>query len=512
MYNDAQEVFDQIQHEIGQHNGEDLIKHLLLKLNQHGSTDLEDMRRYAPWNLLLLVKWTTLYGDFSASKSNQPVPEHVVTRLLNLMHALNDRVSEFKTVAEIHLYLRKLAYQQFWLQRTESIPFGLAYQYLLFGDLPTHHPFQTLFESETGVSISEFIHLAYSLFQYLLIDDSKILLMKEWFFAEAQAYSWDTVVSFLDSVSITTDDAQLWLAKHENNKSAAYRTIASEYFEHSPFARFPLFKHEGKYFVISPTLLLNSLSTFVYDELRRVDADAFMNKFGNMFQKLLDRSLRSVGLNILTEDDLLRHFGRNSGEKVVDFLVTDKDCNVFVESKGVSMRWEGMVAQLPETLRRERSVRSIVAAVRQAYDLSSRIHAGDCIGGTKVGGGENYLLVVTMKDFFVGSGQDFRQYIAPVKIDEIVADYGGKEHIPLKNIFFVSIDELHIVLGEVAHGSWTVSQFMKDAVSKGRTFGGYPTFRQLITESNGDIHPPPIVRQATDELSQRLASILGQNH
>lgn len=508
MFSDAQDVFDQIQLLIRQHNGEDLIKHLLIRLNQPGSTEIEEMRRYEPWNLLLLVKWATLYGDFSTAKSDQPVPDQIVHTLLKLMQALCDQVSAFETVAEVHLYMRKLAYQQFWLQAKESIPFGLAYQHLIFGTLPADHPFQIRFEAITGVGISEFIQLSFAILHYLLVENSRILLMKEWFFAEAQAYSWDTVERFLDSVSITTDDAGVWLAEHENDKSAAYSTISSEYFERTPFFRYPLFKHDGKYFVISPTLLLHSLSTYVHDELRRDDPQAFMKKYGNMFEKLLDRSLRSVGLNVLTEKDLERHFRHNSGQKVVDFLIAEDGCNIYVESKGVTMRWEGMVAQLPETLRRERSIRSILKAVRQAYDLSSRIHVGDRICGTEVGGVANFLLVVTMNDFFVGSGRDFREYIAKQKIDDIVADCGGKEHIPLQNIFFVSVNDLYLILGEIAHGSRTLSQLMKDAAAKVRTFGGYPVFRQLITEINGDIHPPPIIQQATDELLQQAADIL----
>lgn len=510
MYNDAQEVFDQIQHEIGQHNGEDLIKHLLLKLNQRGSTDLEEMRRYAPWNLLLLVKWTTLHGDFSVSKSNQPVPEHVVTRLLNLMHALNNQVSEFRTIAEFHLYLRKLAYQQFWLQARESIPFGIAFQYLLFGELPADHPFQTQFEDLTGVTIDDFIHLAFAVFRYLLIDDSRILLMKEWFFAEAKEYGWDVIESFFDAISVTTEDAQLWLAKHENDKNAAFKTIASEYFEHSPFARYPLFKHDGKYFVISPTLLLHSLSTFIHDELRSIDSNTFMDKFGNMFEKLLERLLRSTGISVLTEDDLLNHFGRISNQRVVDFLVSDNGCTIFIEAKGVTMRWEGMVAQLPGTIR-NLSKSSILKGIRQAYNLADRIQAGDTICGTQIGQGENYLLIVTMKDFFVGNGQDFRNHIAPADVDNIKAEYGHSEPIPLENMFFVSIDELNTVLGEIAHGSWGFSQLMQAAVARGNTFGGYPAFRQLITESNGDIHPPPVIQQAIDELFQRSDDVLNKN-
>ncbi len=44
MNNNAQDVFEQIRFQIEQLNGEDLLKHLLIKLNQPDSTAIEEMR------------------------------------------------------------------------------------------------------------------------------------------------------------------------------------------------------------------------------------------------------------------------------------------------------------------------------------------------------------------------------------------------------------------------------------------------------------------------------------
>lgn len=503
----AQEVFNEIRSHIEQLNGEDLLKHLLIKLNQSNATDIEQLRKYQVWNMLLLVKWTVLHGDFTELRKFEPVEEIKLHKLLDLTSNLSDQVSEFSNFSELHLYLRKLAYQQFWLRRTESIPFGIAHQFLLFGGLPKNHSFKKRFEAIAEISIDDFIHMSTALFQYLLFDDSRILIMKEWFFAEAQRYGWNTVSGFLDSISITTEDARTWLEEYEKEKNKSYRSLAYEYFEHSPFARHPLFKHEDKYFVISPTLLLHSLSTFVHDVLREDHPSEFMDRFGKMFEKHLELSLRSVALRVLTESDLLRHFGRNTGQKVVDFLILDNGCKILVEAKGVAMRWEGMVAKLPGTIR-SASKNSILKAIQQGFDLAARIAAGDTICGAQVGGGEAYLLVVTMKDFFVGSGRDYYNHIAKAEIDKIKAKFGGAEPIPLDNMFFVSADELDIILGEIAHGSWSFSQLMAAAVNEGHTYGGRPVIRQLVTQRNGDIHPPPLTQKATDELLRRLYQTL----
>ncbi len=506
----AQVVFDQIRSQLEHLNGEDLIKHLLFKLNDPDATSMEQISQYEPRHLLLLVKWTVLYGDFSSLRQEEPVAEVQVQHLVNLTKRLSDHVSEFTTLSDVHRYLRKVAYQQFWIQQRESIPFGIARQHVLFGNLETNHRFQNRFADITGISIRNFLNMSTAIFSYLLIDDSRVLIMKEWFLAEAQEYGWDTVEQFLDTISITAEGARSWLEKHEKDKHESFRTVANEYFERSPFVRYPLFKHGDYYFVISPTLLLHSLSSFVHDVLRKSNADAFMAKFGDMFEELVKRSLRSVELDVLTEDDLICHFGRNPNQKVVDFLVVDSGCNIYIEAKGVVMRWEGMVAQLPHTLRNERSMRSILKAIKQACSVASKVKGGESICGTQVGGGENYLLIVTMKEFFLGNGQTLRSYVAEDKIEQIIEGFGNTPPIPLENTFLVSVDELDIILGEIANGSWTLSQLLSAAVATGHTFGVHPVFRELVTQSNSDIHPPPIIQKATNDLLRRAAAILNK--
>ena len=114
-----------------------------------------------------------------------------------------------------------------------------------------------------------------------------------------------------------------------------------------------------------------------------------------------------------------------------------------------------------------------------------------------------------MKEFMIGSGRNFYHNIAKDKIDRIKADYDDKEPIPLDNIFFVSVDELDIILGQVAQGSWSFSQLMAAAVEAGHTFGVQPVFRELVTRGNGDIHPPPVIDQAMEELLKTASDTLG---
>ena len=103
--------------------------------------------------------------------------------------------------------------------------------------------------------------------------------------------------------------------------------------------RYPLIKVGNTYLIISEILLETALSTFVADVLRDHDTHWFMRGFGSMYEGLLNCSLSSIGVDFVTETDLVQHFGHRKGLKLVDFVVSDKGCNIFIEAKGVSLRW-----------------------------------------------------------------------------------------------------------------------------------------------------------------------------
>ena len=131
-----------------------------------------------------------------------------------------------------------------------------------------------------------------------------------------------------------------------------YRAVEYEYFEPSPFLRHPLIRHDDMLFrrFLRPCCL-SRYTTFVYDALRRENAQEFMNKFGPMFEGLVGRSVTSVQNVVLREDDLKRHFSDSANQQYVDFLVVEKECNIFIEAKAVAMSLQGMVTDRPGTVR-----------------------------------------------------------------------------------------------------------------------------------------------------------------
>lgn len=498
----AYRIFKNIRNRIGRLNGEDLLRDLLELLNTEDATSVERQRYCPVWDLLLLVKWTIMYGDFSNLRQHDPVWPSQVNALLDRMYNLSEQTDEISTLQDAALFCRRLSNQQIWLQRRESIPIGLARQWILFGDLTSDHIFEDTFYRITNLSLKDFIDLSTAV---LVMDLNGIgpFVTEQSFSFLANSFGTDKIDKYLASISTTLDHARNWLT----TKAETLDDVEEEYFEQSPLARFPLIKHGEYNFFISRYMLLWSLSTFVYDVLRNHDANMFMREFGAMFESHLGETLRFIGTDLLTECDLREHFGKRKSQKLVDFIVIENDCNIFVEAKGVALRSAAMVTKSPELIE-TRTRTSIQKGIKQGFAVASSLPLGTEIRGARLGSSENYLIIVTFKDLYLGNAQYYFDNFAPDVIGEIIAPYGNSEVIPLSNILFVSVDDLEILLGEVVFGSTTISEFVARAAKTVSSFEGRPVFRQLITQSNGDIHPPPVIKRATEELFKRAADIL----
>ena len=373
----------------------------------------------------------------------------------------------------------------------------------MFGSLSEDHPHYVMFQQITKLSLDDFIDLStYLAFEICNSDNrtrSKLEINAETFSRIETIYGLKTIRDFLDSISITIADGRTWLQQH----SKYYDNITNEYFEQSPFMRYPLIKVGDTYLVISDILLKTALSTFVADVLRAYDTQWFMRKFGSMYEELLDSSLSSIGVNFVTESRLVQHFGYRSRRKFVDFIVVDKGCNIFIEAKGVSLRWDVMVTDIPVKIAK-RSDTSIEKGIRQAYDLAANLLPGTTIDGIEVGCRENYLLLVTFKDTYLCNGQFYYNNIDSIVIDDIIANVGKGELIPLSHIFLISVDELELLLAQVAHGPKTISEWLALAVDNEEMLIPEPKFRRLITQSNGEIKYTPLIRQTFRNLFRRV--------
>lgn len=407
-------------------------------LRQPNSNEMERLQRH-PWLVLLLVKWAI--GDeqsFGAGRK-KPTKEDVL-KALNLILELGKKSRYPSQFEHYTLFLRTIAYQQFIYQEDFQAS-CLARQFIMFADLPANHFIKTEFHKITGLEINDFLELLFLL--YVNFADKKVNAVTVDFFKPVmERYSESKVIAFLKNFSKPFGEIKKAIAARSEGK-----ITAEEYYEQTLFLAYPLVEGTGTYLSIERYVLFRCMEHFIYDRMKIWDAQRFMNEFGTIFERSVERAVQYSQLPYTTEAKLKEIFGDTT--KVVDFVITDGDANVHVDAKAVEMAYQGKVAHLCAKV--EDRTKLILKAIEQANDVVKNLAESTDPRATTIRRDKNYLIVVTYKDLYLGNGVVLHEGVAKESIDAIRARYtsGG---IPLENMYFLNINEFEIFANAIANG------------------------------------------------------------
>lgn len=450
----ANGAFRKVRNRLRKHLPFEIIAACIKKLNEQPVNRIQHLTMYPPWRLLLLIKWTFIYGEY-LSPNRKKLTVNDFNYLLNLMHDFQGSLRLPNEYDNIFLFFRNMAFQQFWLQREFNMAY-FARQSLLFGKLENKHPFERMFVEKCGVSISEFIELGMMIMTRFTIE-KQMSVTSHWFRTVADKYKLGAIQKFLDLLSIDFNSLREKLIKEKQPN----RKISYEAYEQTPLRRTPLLKHDSKYYPFSVELLARCLETFIYDTLRSDDPNDFMNKFGLIFEKYVGNSVSNTKIKHFTErqlTDILPGEG-----KLVDYLLIDKNNKIFIDAKGVEMSYLGMVGHEPEVIT-DKTRNSIVKGIQQGFETAKRLGNVERIGEIETGSGNNFLIVVTFKDMYVGNGTDFYEYVAKETLDKIIGQSGNKASIPFEHMYFMSIDDFDLLTSGIALGEINLTEILDHAV------------------------------------------------
>jgi hypothetical protein len=397
------------------------------------------------------------------------------------MHDLEGCLRHPSEYENIFLFFRNVAFQQFWLQHEFNMV-NFARQNLLFGRLDNVHPFRKRFAEKCGVAIPDFIELAMMIMTRFTIE-KQTSVTPGWFRTVADKYEPGTIEKFLDLLALDFESLKEKLVKQQSNRKVQY-----EAYEKTPLRETPLLKHNSQYYPFSPELLARCLETFIYDTLRSDGPNDFMNKFGPIFEKYVSNSISNTKIRYFTEEELSDIL---PGEgKLVDYLLIDEGNKIFIDAKGVEMSYLGMVGhQLNVITNKTRT--SIVKGIQQGFEMASRLGNVKKLGEIEIGEGNDYLIVVTFKDMFVGNGLDFYEYVAKDILNKLMSQYGGTAPIPFEHMYFMSIDDFDLLSGGIASGEIGLTRMLKYAVKSDKLWETKKfTFAQHIYEMCPKIKPP----------------------
>ena len=408
-------------------------------------------QRYLPWFSLLLIKWTFLDGRWDKALPNKPFNSTTLGRLMNRMHKLNNLARSPRQYDHSYLFMRHLAFQQLWLQEETEDKVRLARQIFLFGNLQDDHTFKRDFKQNSGIEIDHFIELSLCLMGRFIWNNQADNVAESWFDSLQASYPSETVKKFLSHISGDINRVKT----HLEQDTGANRDISYEIYEQSPLMRYPLLKDNDKYYVYSIILLLHSLQSFIYDTLKAKSPNAFVNKFGKIFEEYVARGIDYMGLPYKHEHSLQKTL---DGGKAVDFIVVDDNCNILIDAKGVEMNQLGMVDHRPKVIL-NRTKTSVMKGIQQGTEVAHKLKDNSQIDGLQTGC-QNFLLVVTYKDFYVGNGKTFYEAIGRERVDQIRAEYDASQ-LPYENMYFISVDDFDYLVRLVHDGQCGLAEAIK---------------------------------------------------
>lgn len=463
------------------------------------SSPTEDLQKH-PWLVFLLLKWVLLDDQFD-HRDKQGISKQEFFSLLGRMRGLGSKLtarmpSEY---AHYRLWLRNISYQQF-LYQSNFNGSAFARQSLLFDKLPDNHPFRTQFQKATGIPLSDFFELS-AMLLVRVMNDKNSPIVTSWFSPVTHRYDAAIIQRFLDILSCDLNSLREHLM--EGNDPRIRRP--SELYEETQFVKFPLLKDNEQYHIWHPMIFNRGLEYIVYDTLRSPDPSAFMDKFGDIFENYVHRSIEYLGLPYLREDQIKSKLTGTG--KVTDFLITEDGANIFVEAKGVEIVYLGKVSYIPEEICR-RVENSAIKGIEQGFEVVKRLSAQGSLNQTFQATSENYLLVITLKELYLGNGKDFYDAVAKDKIDALIGNTNSPP-IPLENIYFLTVDDLDHFANCVNKGEVKFIDFIRKAVredSSGSTKKFH--FRQYLSEIGTNIGSPQYLEEEIENIFGRVESLL----
>lgn len=457
-----------------------------------------DQLQKLPWLVLLLIKWVLVDEEYDTS-GKRDLDANRFRKILQLMHDLGSKIRGPSQYAHHALFFRNIAYQQFLYQHSFGLA-CLARQSLLFGSVEDSHLFKREFVNLTGMSIEHFVELALILL-CRFINGKGYTISPQWFQTVRSYYTADEIEALLGALSINFPDLRQKLL---NIEGAGRRS--SEFYEQTPFLRFPLLKVNGQYLCVYPNVLFCNLEHFIYDVLRSWDSNRFMAKFGEVFERYVEKGLIYAKVPHVNEAVLERELGGTGS--LIDFLCHDKDSNILIDAKAVEMAYEGKVTHLAEIVK-NRVKTSIIKAIEQAFDVLRRLQITNSENPAIRQRSTNYLLVVTFKELYLGNGKNFYDAIAKDKLDEISEKYGGGPQIPLENMYFITVEEFDYLIEMIRSGKTSFEGALakakeSDADMRSRKFD----FFLHLSSWDNELKPPQYIQDEQERVYDKIVQIL----
>jgi hypothetical protein len=427
-----------------------ILAHCMREMNKEQS--IEQIRNYPSFGLLLIMQWTFAHGHLPYRRKTE-LPVEEFRYLVNLWHHMADLVKMPNEYEHTGLFIRNLAFQQLWLQGPQTKRDYIR-QYVLFRRNESNHYFNALFREKYRIELKHFLDLSLALSIFLLRIEGRPVLTKHWYDSLKPHYPNGTIEAFY--LLISGDRYEL----REIAKNASKGSILKQFYRRTPFRHRPFYRlPNGDCYLLSNPILGYYINNAVYDMLRRPNPQEFMQSFGRVFEDYVFERINEA---------MLRYWDKSEIQNVcdglnVDAIFEDGDSLVYLDVKGVEMAALGMVPSASNLIA-DKLKTSVLKGIKQGYASNEAIKVSSGEYSDK----EPFLLIVTFKELFLGSGSTFEETVGYDFLSEVNAETDPEYQIPSENMFFMDIQEFERLLLVIKGGNHTLLEILLHAREQNR--------------------------------------------
>lgn len=415
----------------------------------------------------------------------------------NLRQRLWDLPERMRTAGlnSVAAFIRRLIHPQLGFQVHPSL--GFLREAALINELPMEYALRRMFEEKTGLSPFQFIDFAFATYTAVIVDNKKVISFR-WYDPLRRTYGDRAFQSFLSIVSRTYEELPLFA----RSLMRSTHRHESEYFEFTPFRRFPFIRDEMGLRVWHPMVFYRGMEGIVHSVLSDSGA-LYTTPFSKLFERHVLSQMNDVQALQLGEEELREILGYQS--KVTDGLLSFGEANVYIEAKVGIFKDLIMTVGDPDYFRT--ITRSLARAIEQGWTVSSGMRQSEAAPERVRMAATDYLLVVTNWEFAVGDGKKLHEMYPEGKLEYPSKDI--ERFMPLTHVFFISIDDYERLLEAVKRDSLSLPDFLNSCVIRNSDpVTAKHLFDQHLTENRVQFGRSRLLQDALSESEARLTAML----